>query len=200
LYVIAEVVAMSLFYTLFAKFFPREGAERDIYEIFIQSAKNTAWVLLLPYSVIMLYFSWREKNLLLEKISKEELTPEVHQKRNLLAFPDEKGELKLSVMIENLLYIDSADNYATIHYLNKSKLSHFLIRNSLKWIEENLTKDSPLVRCHRSYIVNLDKVKVLRKTKEGIFLEMDALNTPDIYNLLRPCDGKIFEIFRVIMC
>jgi len=28
--------------------------------------------------------------------------------------------------------------------------------------------------------VNLDKVKVLRKTKEGIFLEMDALNTPDI--------------------
>jgi hypothetical protein len=180
LYVIAEVVAMSLFYTLFAKFFPREGAERDIYEIFIQSAKNTAWVLLLPYSVIMLYFSWREKNLLLEKISKEELTPEVHQKRNLLAFPDEKGELKLSVMIENLLYIDSADNYATIHYLNKSKLSHFLIRNSLKWIEENLTKDSPLVRCHRSYIVNLDKVKVLRKTKEGIFLEMDALNTPDI--------------------
>lgn len=180
LYVIAEVVAMSLFYTLFSKFFPRGGAERDIYEIFIQSAKNTAWVLLLPYSVIMLYLSWREKNLLLEKISKEELTPEVHQKRNLLAFPDEKGELKLSVMIENLLYIDSADNYATIHYLNKSKLSHFLIRNSLKWIEENLTKDSPLVRCHRSYIVNLDKVKVLRKTKEGIFLEMDALNTPDI--------------------
>ncbi len=32
----------------------------------------------------------------------------------------------------------------------------------------------------RSYIVNLDMVKVLRKTKDGIFLEMDALNTPDI--------------------
>jgi DNA-binding LytR/AlgR family response regulator len=47
-------------------------------------------------------------------------------------------------------------------------------------MDENLTKNSSLVRCHRSYIVNLDKVKVLRKTKEGIFLEMDAINTPDI--------------------
>ena len=84
------------------------------------------------------------------------------------------------MVLENLLYIDSADNYATIHYLNKSKLSHFLIRNSLKWMEENLTKETPLVRCHRSYIVNLDKVKVLRRTKDGIFLEMDAMNTPDI--------------------
>ena len=47
-------------------------------------------------------------------------------------------------------------------------------------MEENLTNDSPLVRCHRSYIVNLDKVKVLRKTKEGIFLELDTDNTSDI--------------------
>jgi len=37
-----------------------------------------------------------------------------------------------------------------------------------------------LVRCHRSYIVNLDNVKVLLKKKDGIFLELDAVNTPDI--------------------
>jgi len=55
-----------------------------------------------------------------------------------------------------------------------------LIRNSLKWIEENLTTETPLVRCHRSYVVNLEKVKVLRKTKDGIFLELDTEQTPDI--------------------
>jgi hypothetical protein len=180
IYIIAEIAAMSLFFTLFAKFFPRTEIEpRDILDIFEQSAKNTAWVLLLPYSISWLYFSWREKNRLLENISKAEPETEV-QKRNVIAFTDEKGDLKLSIALENLLYIDSADNYATIHYMNKSKLSHYLIRNTLKWMEENLTNDRSLVRCHRSYIVNLDKVKVLRKTKEGIFLEMDALNTPDI--------------------
>jgi DNA-binding LytR/AlgR family response regulator len=83
-------------------------------------------------------------------------------------------------MLDNLIYIDSADNYATIHYINKERIANFLIRNSLKWMEENLTKETPLVRCHRSYIINLDKVKVLRKTKAGIFMELDALNAPDI--------------------
>lgn len=179
LYVFAEVAAMSLFYTIFAKFFPRAGAERDILEIFIQSSKNTAWILLLPYSILWLYFSWREKNRLLESIKKEESEPEI-SKRNLITFPDEKGELKITIDLEQLLYIDSADNYATIHYMNKSKLSKYLIRSSLKWMEENLTRETPLVRCHRSFIVNLDKVKVLRKTKDGIFLEIDAINTPDI--------------------
>jgi len=179
LHVFGEVVFMSLFYTIFSRYFPRIGAERELLEIFVQSSKNTAWVLLLPYSILWLLFSLREKNRLLEKISKTESEP-VSIRRNLIAFPDEKGELKISIDQENLLYVDSADNYATIHYLNKSKLSHYLIRNSLKWIEENLTNETSLVRCHRSFIVNLDKVKVLRKTKDGIFLEMDALNTPDI--------------------
>lgn len=179
LWILVEIVAMSLFYTLFSKYIPKEGLNRDILDIFRQSTINTSWVLLLPYAILWLYFSWRDKNNLLEKLAKSEPNVEL-AKKNLVAFPDEKGELKISIMLENLLYVDSADNYATIHYLNKSKLSHYLIRNSLKWMEENLTKDSPLVRCHRSYIVNLDKVKVLRKTKEGIFLELDTDNTSDI--------------------
>lgn len=48
LYVAGEVLAMSLFYTLFAKFVPRSGAERDVVEIFYQSTKNTGWVLYSP--------------------------------------------------------------------------------------------------------------------------------------------------------
>jgi len=178
-WIFAEIVAMSSFYTLFSKYIPKEGASRDILEIFHQSFVNTSLVLLLPYSILWLYFSWRDKNLMLQKMANEDQLTDVY-KKNLLAFPDEKGELRISIVPENLLYIDSADNYATIHYLNKSKISHFLIRNSLKWMEENLIKDTPLVRCHRSYIVNLDRVKVMRKTKNGILLELDANNTPDI--------------------
>lgn len=180
LHVFAEIMAMSIFYTLFSKFVPRAGAEREILDIFFHAAKNTSWTLLLPYSILWLYFSWREKNTLLEKLKNDELLAPELKKKPMIAFPDEKGEIKISIVLENLLYIDSADNYATIHYLNKTKLSHFLIRNSLKWVEENLTLNSPLVRCHRSFIVNLDNVKVLRKTKEGIFLELDDLNSPDI--------------------
>ncbi|MDD3320095.1 MAG: LytTR family DNA-binding domain-containing protein [Paludibacter sp.] len=178
-WVLAEILSMSMFYALFTKFIPVENANRDFMQIFYDSTLHTALILLLPYSFFWMYLSWHEKNLLLENIKLEDKNIDL-PKKNMMAFPDEKGEIKISIILENLLFVDSADNYATIHYLNKSKVSHFLIRNSLKWMEENLTKDSPLVRCHRSYIVNLDKVKVLRKTKDGIYLELDAINTPDI--------------------
>ena len=179
LWVLAEILAMSMFYALFTKFIPKENVNRDFVEIFNDSAFHASLILLLPYAILWLYFSWRDKTRMLEKLSQEDQSAEA-PKKALIAFPDEKGELKISIMLDNLLYVDSADNYATIHYLNKSRLSHFLIRNSLKWMEENLTIDSPLVRCHRSFIVNLDKVKVLRKTKDGIYLDLDAENTPDI--------------------
>ena len=177
-WILFEILAMSLFYALFTKFIPKEGLNRDFIEIIQKCTINTGLILLLPYSISWLFFSWKEKNRLIEKLQVEE-TNGVNTK-SMIGFSDEKGELKISVMLENLLYIDSADNYATIHYLNKSKLSHYMIRNTLKWMDENLTKETLLVRCHRSYIVNLDKVKVLRKTKNGIYLEMDAENTPDI--------------------
>ena len=92
-------------------------------------------------------------------------------------------------MTEHLLFIESADNYTTLHYLNKSKQSHFLLRNSLKRLEEQL-EDTSLVRCHRSYMVNMDKVKILKKEKGGIMLELDEENTPDI-----PVSKTYYESF-----
>lgn len=179
LWILAEIIAMSLFYSIFTKFIPEKNINQDFIKIFKESTKNTSLILLLPYSILWLYFSWRDKNSQLKRLTLEEQVVDI-QKKSLLRFPDEKGELKISIMLDNLLYIDSTENYTTIHYLSKSKLSHFLIRNSLKWMEENLIKETSLVRCHRSYIVNLDKVKVLRKTKDGIFLELDTINIPDI--------------------
>ncbi len=178
LWIGCEIVAMAIFYTLFARFFPKDGIERELSEIFRQSLINTALVLLLPYAITWLYFSWKEKSKLLEHI--EQVKSNETHARPLVAFPDEKGDLKISIMLDNLLYVESADNYATINYMNKSKQSRFLLRNSLKWMEENLTKDTPLTRCHRSYIVNMDKVKILKKVKGGIVLELDAENTPEI--------------------
>ncbi len=192
-WIAAEITAMSLFFALFSKYIPAGNAHRDFMEIFHQSAVNTSLVLLLPYSVLWLYFSWRDKNNLLEKMNAVEQKAAV-SKKHLLKFTDEKGELKLSVFIDNLLYIESAENYATIHYINKSKVSHFLIRNSLKWMEENLITDTPLVRCHRSFIINLDKVKVMKKTKDGIFVEFDTINIPDI-PVTKTYYAKVMEKF-----
>lgn len=176
--ILSEIFAMAIFYTLFARYFPKDGVDREITEIFHQSITNTALILLLPYAISWLYFSWKEKSAMLENMEKErEKEP---KSKSLIAFYDEKGDLKLSVMIDNLLYIESADNYANICYLNKSDISHFLLRNSLKRIEEQYSAETPLTRCHRSYIVNMDRVKILKKIKGGIVIELDSERTTDI--------------------
>ena len=101
LWVASEIFAMSLFFSLFAKFIPEEGMKRDFMEIFHQSTVNTSLVLLLPYSILWLYFSWRDKNKILEEMTRDEHIVET-PKKNLIAFPDEKGELKITIVLENL--------------------------------------------------------------------------------------------------
>ena len=54
-----------------------------------------------------------------------------------------------------------------------------MLRCRLKTVEESF-RGSSLVRCHRKYIVNMDKVKVLRKEKEGYELDLDNDTIPQI--------------------
>ncbi|MCL2167851.1 MAG: LytTR family transcriptional regulator [Lentimicrobiaceae bacterium] len=94
-------------------------------------------------------------------------------------FKDEKGILRLVIPFNNLYYIESLDNYVNIFYKNKEQIEHLILRKSLKSIEEEYS-DFPLVRCHRSFVVNIKKVKVLRKEKEGTSLGFDHLGLIDL--------------------
>jgi DNA-binding LytR/AlgR family response regulator len=37
-----------------------------------------------------------------------------------------------------------------------------------------------VMRCHRSYLVNMEQVRVLRRDKEGFFIEMGINGVPDL--------------------
>ena len=85
-------------------------------------------------------------------------------------FYDEKGDLKLIVKPEMLFYLEAADNYVQIHYMNVGRMEKMLIRNTLKNIEWRF-RDKDLVRCHRSYIVNLANVKVLKRSDGEVWID-----------------------------
>jgi len=171
----AEIFSMAIVYTLFEKLFLKDP--RLFTELLKTSTRNTALVLLLPYSVSWLYFSWRDKKEQIERLADSPATSD--NSRNMIPFYDDKGILKFSVMRENLLYLESAENYVNICYLNKGKVSKYLLRDTLKKMEESFA-GTEIVRCHRSYIVNFEKVKVIRKDKDGLKLEFDNPSMTDI--------------------
>lgn len=174
LWIFFEVLIMSLFYALFEKIALQD--KRFILDILKITTINTTLVLLLPYSVFWLYYSWKDKKDQLEQITHGNVTIDSYK---MIAFYDEKGVLRLSLKTENLLYIEASDNYVNIYYLNKDKITRFLLRNSLKSMEQ-LFKGTDIIRCHRSYMVNFKKVRVIRKEKDGLHLELDLEQILDL--------------------
>ncbi len=169
IWIFVEIVSMAFFYALFVKYALND--QRLFMEILKISVKNTALVLLIPYSVLSLYFSYQEKVKKLELLEGVNLSFD-HRKR-MIPFYDENNNLKFSIKRDDLLYLEAMDNYVTIFYESTPKMAKYIIRNSLKNLEQRLS-NLDIIRCHRSYLVNFEKVKLLKKEKEGLFLELDS--------------------------
>jgi LytTr DNA-binding domain len=175
LWIFAEIMLMALSYALFEKFLLKDT--RVITDLIKISTRHTALVLLLPYSILWLYFSWKDKKEQISRLADTNVFKD--NTRDMISFYDEKGPLKFSIKKENLLYLESAENYVSICYLNKGKVSKYLLRDTLKKIEENFA-GTEIIRCHRSIMVNFEKVKVVRKDKDGLKLELDNPYVRDI--------------------
>lgn len=82
---------------------------------------------------------------------------------------DNAGTLKLVINQNNLYYIESDDNYIKVWYQDSyDELKQYMLRCRLKTIEESFS-DSDLVRCHRKYIVNINKIEQMIRQKDGTF-------------------------------
>ena len=47
----------------------------------------------------------------------------------MIPFRDEKGELRFSVKSKDVLYMEAADNYVSIHYIDRGKDASYMVRN-----------------------------------------------------------------------
>lgn len=89
----------------------------------------------------------------------------------MLSFTSDNGKDPLLVAARDVLYLESEDNYVSIHYLENEIPRSHLIRSSLKRLED-LVDDPNLARCHRSFIVNLARVQSCRGNRHGLHLRL----------------------------
>lgn len=177
---LAEVFLICLLYTLFSLQGNKMGiiflGDISAVRIFFNALLYCFVSLVIPYIIAGMYFAIIDKNRTIRLmnygnvVSDENLPVSKLEKITLF---DNNGSLKLSVSSSNLYYIESDDNYIIVWYTdNRSDLKRYMLRCRLKTVEESF-KGSSLVRCHRKYIVNMDRVRVLRKEKDGYELELD---------------------------
>jgi hypothetical protein len=75
--------------------------------------------------------------------------------------------------VQGLLFVEITDNYATLVYFDGHTLRRELMRSSLSKLELQVEGTS-LVRCHRSYLVNLDRVVKVSGNAQGYKLHFHS--------------------------
>lgn len=190
LWSIAEVVLICAFYT-FVTIDVQQPATLTAMEIFSKALLYGTIALIIPEILSGMYYSIEDKDKTISLmnsmgvVTDEEQQPSSgdnvqHNTSDKISLCDNSGSLKFSVSCSNLYYIESDDNYINIWYTdNSGALKMYMMRCRLKTVEETF-RNSPLIRCNRKYIVNRQKVKILKKEKDGYVMELDKESIPQI--------------------
>ena len=160
-----------------------------IFEIFRKAIANTTWMLLIPYVISFLYLY--NEYLLRNMTNKDD----EHKESNVIHFKDEKDEVRFSIASDKVIFIESSDNYCIIKYINNDKVSDFILRNSLKRLTSEL-QNTPIQRCHRSYMINFEHIASLKKDNSEISFEFDIPNIKEI-PISKSYNDKIMELFVI---
>lgn len=122
----------------------------------------------IPYSfaILIVYYINQRKEI-------EQLQTKIAQpaKKKLIAFKDENGKIKFSVLAKDLLFLESTDNYVSVFYILDGKVNRELLRNTMKNLEETF-KESGVTRCHRSFMVNSDNIEFVKKSGKKLHLKV----------------------------
>ena len=148
---------------------------------------NTTWMLLIPYIISFLYLY--NEHLIRNVINNKDETID----SNVVQFKDEKDEVRFTITRDKIIYIESADNYCIVKYLKNEKLCDFLLRNSLKKLADELI-DTPIQRCHRSFLINFEHVTSLKKDNNDISIEFAISGVKEI-PISKTYSDKIMELF-----
>ena len=149
------------------------GDAETFFSLVVRVTIDVAGILTVPYILTVLLFLLdheKEENARLRAALESYRCPQKGT-NEVLNFYDRGGRLALATRSENVLYIEADDNYCIIHYYTDEHEETFVLHNSMKYFD-SWGSETGLLRCHRSYIVNMPNVKLLRKERDGLTLEL----------------------------
>ena len=155
---IGEMLVASLFMSLYIVLMDKESIS------FFELA-GSSFVMMLATCIYPYGFIWLGIELY-AKDNEEDIKPDDN---SLIRFHDEYNKLRFVIAPEAVIFIKSEDNYVQIHYLDKNRTKKFILRSSMRALEDNLGKHG-LVRCHRSYFINPSFIKIVHRDGTGLIV------------------------------
>lgn len=82
----------------------------------------------------------------------------------------------VTVCPENILYIEVSGNYVDIFHTEGDKIRHKLLRSTIRQMEDELTDYPAFIRCHRAFIVNVNRIRHVSGNAQGYKLSLQGTN------------------------
>lgn len=174
MWMLAEIVIIGVFHAVLSMVYIKITNYTGSF-IVTKSILITLLALGVPYLVASMWIVISDmRNTLLVTDTKNVASDgeAIAQNIDIINIADNKGVLKLSVKLDNLYYIKAEDNYTIVYYSRNGLLNRYMIRCKMQTIEDTF-RDTPLMRCHRTYVVNIKKIKVLRHESDGFYIDFD---------------------------
>ena len=92
-----------------------------------------------------------------------------------------------------ILFLSAADNYVQVFFLKEGALEKRMLRSTMKKMEDALAQFPQFFRCHRTYIVNMEKVEKISGNAQGYRLHLAGtdLTVPVSRNLNEELRSRI---------
>lgn len=193
-WIMGENLIISLEYTLLTvNYFPIEGLSTPM--LATRALMCVTLILAIPNAIVSFYAAYRSKceelevsqyqlqkmreeyrllenNTLHELKAAQQLPAKPEPAPRMINLYDNGGTLRLTLNIDSLYYLESEDNYIRIFYKHNDKILSYMLRSRTRSIEESL-KGTCMVRCHRSFIVNINKISVMEEEKRMHYIRLD---------------------------
>lgn len=182
LFGIILIISIGLANTLFAFKFDNPNNRSEIIPFLLAVVYRTFIIGVVP-SII--FHFWLEK-ILYKKYSDNALRANENFEKTInkkiddqeLVLQINNKNKKLVLRCDDLIFVKSEGNYCQIFYKDNSIPKKMILRNTMKNIEENLKYSDRILRCHKSYIINLDKVLLVKGNARGYSFSVDGFNHP----------------------
>jgi DNA-binding LytR/AlgR family response regulator len=86
----------------------------------------------------------------------------------------ENSKDRLEVNSSDLIYITSTGNYIQAFYQKENELKSIVLRNTLKQTEDQLKENHSMIKCHRAFLVNKNKIVRVKGNSQGLRLVLEG--------------------------
>ena len=163
-----EVVLISLIYTVFTILLNLANPNLFL-PIWGRAVLVLSFIIVVPYIICLQHATNRHQSQLLDRLGMNMVNDKVEgADSKLINLVDSTGKLKMSINVDSLYYVESQDNYVKIYYDSDGKLCNYMLRSTTKSIETKFGEW--LVRCHRGYLVNKNKIRIFRNDRDGMYI------------------------------